>query len=65
MQRHTPSREFCLQRIHYRKALRAIELVLGFGIDVSTLCIFKMLRKLPLLLNKTVQISEEKYYVFG
>lgn len=29
------------------KALRAIELVLGFGIDASALCIFKMLHKLP------------------
>lgn len=62
MQRHMPLRQFCLQRIHYRKALRAIKLVVGFGIDVSTLCIFEMSHK---LLNKTVQISEQKYYVFG
>lgn len=43
-----PSREFYVFREFANgKALRAIELVLGFGIDVSALCIFKMLHKLP------------------
>lgn len=41
-----PKEFFVFREFTNRKALRAIELDLGFGIDVSALCIFKMLHKL-------------------